>query len=129
MDIFKYKPYRILGVKIDAIHDLFDVLLLLLSVKHEYFFYSWLITLLLIGLILFILIKKWKFIVLFISKERGYFLGMIVLFFLLSLAIDTHNVKINGANLFILEEYFEFSAAMALFFLCSSFPIKSKPLK
>jgi len=71
-------------------------------------------------LLSFVLIIKHKLLHDFLEGQKKYFLGFMFMLLSFSVIIDMNFFRIGkftrGENL-ILEEYFEFSAALALFFL------------
>ena len=121
-----------MGVKIDSLHDFIEVFLMLLGKYwHSHLYYFVLIGVFCSALILFILIKKWNFFAKFISGEKRYFFGAILLLLFLSTAFDTGVFRIKetfeNSNV-VLEEFFEFNIALALFFICLSL-LPDKPMK
>ena len=58
----------------------------------------------------------------FISREKKYFLGIIFVMLLFLTVFDSNIIgfsEFNHENLVVMEEFFEFNVALALFFLCS----------
>ena len=79
-DIIWRKPYKIMGVEIDAAHDFVDVFLNLVAVYYRNWFFLFIVLFFL--LILIYIMVKWRIILAgFFSGERRFFLGMIALFF------------------------------------------------
>jgi len=118
-----YERPLVMGVKIDSAHDFFEVFM---SVFQTYLYpYSYRLFLFLfvssfLILLSFVLIIKHKLLHDFLEGQKKYFLGFMFMLLSFSVIIDMNFFRIGkftrGENL-ILEEYFEFSAALALFFL------------
>lgn len=118
----RFEPVKILGVKIDAVHDLNDVAVRAVSEYGETAEF-WLVTILAVAL------SSWS---VFISRdwlrtafayERGYFFILMAIFFVLSSAHDLIHLdisKVAKLRLSVFEEYLELMAALALSFIAFS---------
>jgi|GEM_PF-5915511 len=118
----EFEPYKVMGVKIDAVHDFMDVFR---NIFEQYGSHPlpWLFLVLVIAVVLFVVFHFRHFFASFFTPPRGALFGTIVLFFIASSfgdLVDLDLSKMGEMRLSILEEYLETAGALALFFIAWS---------
>lgn len=118
----QFEPYKVMGVKIDAVHDFMDVFRNALEAYGGNFMF-WALAVLLFAVLFLVAYRFRHFFVDFFTPPRGILFITLAVFFLASSMGDLLDLDLSktGKMYFsMFEEYLETAGALALFFIAWS---------